>query len=223
MRQSPLFHHHPRDHHDRQPATMSSVLSTPSKLTNPTSSASIHREHSPLCKHSPSATLDLLILIVVLFSGTFLLSSYFSYLFHSLSLLLSTLPLPYLLVFFAFFFLCLLLLLDFCCGQRSRRCDRLGCKGLKKALKFDLQLQTEESIRSAKDIDALPWKGGSESDPDYECIRAELWEVVREGSVAYQLSMKEFPILKSNDKPEMDLKKKEIDEEIGEGRSAKEI
>ncbi|XP_038722244.1 uncharacterized protein At5g19025-like isoform X2 [Tripterygium wilfordii] len=171
---------------------MPSVSSTPSKLTNPTSSASNHHSHShahsTLCRHSPSATLDLLILIVVLFSGTFLVSSYFSYLFHSLSLLLSlssphlptlsfsvsfSLSLPYLLAFFGFFFLSLLLL-DFCCGSRSRRCDRPGCKGLKKALEFDLQLQTEESIRSAKDIDALPWKGGSESNPDYECLRAEL-------------------------------------------------
>ncbi|KAF5738608.1 hypothetical protein HS088_TW13G01509 [Tripterygium wilfordii] len=164
---------------------MPSVSSTPSKLTNPTSAASNHHSHSPLCRHSPSATLDLLILIVVLFSGTFLLSSYFSYLFHSLSLLLSlssphlptlsfSLSLPYLLAFFAFFILLLLLLLDFCCGPRSRRCNRPGCKGLKKALEFDLQLQTEDSIRSAKDIDALPWKGGSESNPDYECLRAEL-------------------------------------------------
>jgi divalent metal cation (Fe/Co/Zn/Cd) transporter len=72
---------------------------------NQNSSSSLH-----LCKHSPSATLDLLILILVLFSGTFLLSSYFSYLIHSLSLLSSHFPsitislsslLPPLIIFFS--------------------------------------------------------------------------------------------------------------------------
>ncbi|KAF2539544.1 hypothetical protein F2Q68_00022380 [Brassica cretica] len=43
-------------------------------------------------------------------------------------------------------------------------------------MEFDLQLQTEESVRtgSGKEIERLPWKGGSESNPDYECLRAEL-------------------------------------------------
>ncbi|CAL5337748.1 unnamed protein product [Camellia sinensis] len=45
-------------------------------------------------------------------------------------------------------------------------------------MEFDLQLQTEECLRSAamavREIDELPWKGGSEGNPDYECLRAEL-------------------------------------------------
>ncbi|KFK26141.1 hypothetical protein AALP_AA8G208700 [Arabis alpina] len=161
-----------------------------------------------LCKHSPSATLDLLILILVLFSGAFLLSSYFSYLIHSLSLLSSHFPsialsfssllpliffydhdnddgededtsgLPPASLFFAFavFFAASIAFLDLCCGSRSRKCRNPKCKGLKKAMEFDLQLQTEECVKSgsAKEIDRLPWKGGSESNPDYECLRAEL-------------------------------------------------
>ncbi|KAF5752312.1 hypothetical protein HS088_TW01G00220 [Tripterygium wilfordii] len=149
---------------------MSSVLSTPSKLTNPTSSASIHREHSPLCKHSPSATLDLLILIVVLFSGTFLLSSYFSYLFHSLSLLLS-LSSPYLPTLSS---LCLFLTFSCSSPSSSSVSSSSSTSAAVSAHAAAIVWDTEESIRSAKDIDALPWKGGSESDPDYECIRAEL-------------------------------------------------
>uniref|UniRef100_A0A0D3EE78 Ribosomal protein L34e superfamily protein n=1 Tax=Brassica oleracea var. oleracea TaxID=109376 RepID=A0A0D3EE78_BRAOL len=168
------------------------------------SSSSLHP-----CKHSPSATLDLLILILVVFSGAFLISSYFSYLIHSLSLLsshfpsialsLSSLPLPLILLFsnhdhdpddedhdgislasflfvFAVFFAASVAFLDLCCGSRSRRCRNPKCKGLKKAMEFDLQLQTEESVRtgSGKEIERLPWKGGSESNPDYECLRAEL-------------------------------------------------
>ncbi|GMY27537.1 Ribosomal protein [Fagus crenata] len=66
---------------------------------------------------------------------------------------------------------------SFCCGARSRRCTNPSCKGLKKALEFDLQLQTEDSLKSksSKDfIDGLPWKGGNENNPDYECLRSEL-------------------------------------------------
>uniref|UniRef100_A0A1J3FA72 Ribosomal protein L34e superfamily protein n=3 Tax=Noccaea caerulescens TaxID=107243 RepID=A0A1J3FA72_NOCCA len=160
---------------------------------NHSSSSSFH-----LCKHSPSATLDLLILILVLFSGAFLLSSYFSYLFHSFSLLSSHFPslssliplifsdqneedpsgIPPASVFFAFaiFFAASIAFLDLCCGPRSRKCQNPKCKGLKKAMEFDLQLQTEECVKSGatKEIDRLPWKGGSESNPDYECLRAEL-------------------------------------------------
>ncbi|KAI4345557.1 hypothetical protein L6164_012666 [Bauhinia variegata] len=137
--------------------------------------------HSLLCKHSPSATLDLLILILVLFSGAFLLSSYFSYIFNSLSLLLAQytpqlhqFPIPYILGFFVFF-LFSVLVIEFCCGTRSRKCDKPGCKGIKKAMEFDLQLQTEDCVKTSSDeIDKLPWKGGSEGNPDYECLRSEL-------------------------------------------------
>ncbi|KAK8498633.1 hypothetical protein V6N13_023161 [Hibiscus sabdariffa] len=145
------------------------------------------RSHSPLlhCKHSPSATLELLILILVLFAGTFLLSSYFSYLFHSLSLLLSpllsthsaSLSIPFVsyLLGCSLFFVTILISIEFCCGSRSRKCKKPGCKGLKKALEFDLQVQTEDSVKNgSKEIDLLPWKGGSEGNPDYECLRAEL-------------------------------------------------
>ncbi|XP_061345543.1 uncharacterized protein At5g19025 [Gastrolobium bilobum] len=137
------------------------------------------------CKHSPSATatatLDLLILVLVLFSGAFLLSSYFWYIFNSLSLLLAQSQFQFhfpicscLLGFFIFFLAASLLV---CCGGRSRKCRVPGCKGLKKAMEFDLQLQTEDILRSgcgSDEIDKLPWKGGSESNPDYECLRSEL-------------------------------------------------
>ncbi|KAG2404248.1 uncharacterized protein HKW66_Vig0111700 [Vigna angularis] len=137
-----------------------------------------HHNHNNVfnCKHSPSATLDLLILLLVLFSGAFLLSSYFSYIFHSLSLLLPSLPLSYLLPFFLFFALSLAAT-DFCCGPRSRRCQRSGCKGLKKAMEFDLQIHRFGSAPSpdaSAEIDCLPWKGGTEANHDYECLRSEL-------------------------------------------------
>nr|VDD53246.1 unnamed protein product [Brassica oleracea] len=155
--------------------------SMPPSHTSSSSSSSLHP-----CKHSPSATLDLLILLLVLFSAAFLLSSYFSYLFHSLSLLsshlssqdLSSIPPASYLLAFAVFFAASIAFLDLCCGPRSRKCRNPKCKGLKKAMEFDLQIQTEDCVRSgsggSNEIDRLPWKGGSEGNPDYECLRAEL-------------------------------------------------
>ncbi|XP_062028512.1 uncharacterized protein At5g19025-like [Rosa rugosa] len=68
-----------------------------------------------------------------------------------------------------------LLFVEFFCGARSRKCDRHGYKGLKKAMEFDLQLQTKECVKTgSKEIDKLPWKGGSDANPDYECLQSEL-------------------------------------------------
>ncbi|XP_027116188.1 uncharacterized protein At5g19025-like [Coffea arabica] len=188
-------------------ASSSTTHSSPSKpLKKPTNPTSLNSQNCPssasnshsLCKHSsPSATLDLLILILVLFAGAFLISSCFSYIFHSLSLLLppsSSLSLSTLLsylyshlqvhhIFFTSLILSLVFMLIFfeiCCGPRSRKCGKLGCKGLKKAMEFDLQLQGEDCLKLGKgnkavqEIDELPWKGGNEFNPDYECLRAEL-------------------------------------------------
>ncbi|KAK6913872.1 hypothetical protein RJ641_021193 [Dillenia turbinata] len=152
------------------------------------SSSSSSSSSTFLCKHSPSATLDILILLVVLFAGAFLIISYFSYIFQSLSLLFFSyfsspsysavreFIIPYVLGFIVLFTF-VIVVIEMCCGYRSRKCMNPGCKGLKKAMEFDLQLQTEECVKSAssnKEIDRLPWKGGSETNPDYECLRSEL-------------------------------------------------
>ncbi|XP_047339111.1 uncharacterized protein At5g19025-like [Impatiens glandulifera] len=175
----------PHTHHNNS-SSISTHHRRPSNPSNPSSNCS-----PSLCKHSPSATLDILILILVLFSGTFLVISYFSYIFQTLSLLLPPFtivishsgdlfqdsPVLYLIGFISFFIFAFLSF-EICCGIRSRKCENPRCKGLKKAMEFDLQLQTEECLRSAakavREIDGLPWKGGSETNSDYECLRAEL-------------------------------------------------
>ncbi|XP_057429796.1 uncharacterized protein At5g19025 [Lotus japonicus] len=167
---SSCWNHNHNNHHPPKPKSSSS-----------SSSWTHHCNNLCNCKHAPSATLDLLILLLVLFSGAFLLSSYFSYIFNSLSLLIPSLPslLPYLISFFLFFAASL----AFCCGPRSRRCERRGCKGLKKATEFDLQIErfgpsgsssSSSSASGLGEFDKLPWKGGSEGNPDYECLRIEL-------------------------------------------------
>lgn len=148
------------------------------------------------CRHAPSsATLDLLILLLVLFSLAFLLASSLSHVARSLSPLLATPPavaalahaaaaLPYAAaaaVLAAAAFLS-------CRRLPRRRCRNPRCRGLRKALEFDVQLQTEEAVRAGagstvggadaamwREIEALPWKGGQGgNNPDYECLRAEL-------------------------------------------------
>ncbi|CAM8988285.1 hypothetical protein QQ045_007327 [Rhodiola kirilowii] len=168
----------------------SASSAAPSSAFTPPSGHHKHRRLPPsnpnsTCKHSPSATLDILILILVLFSGSFLLTSYFSYIFTSVSLLLPPIdyaallhesPLAYAIAFF-FVFVTVFLSIEFCCGNRTRRCGRTGCKGLKNAMEFDLQLQTEDCLKSTvskESIDKLPWKGETEANPDYECLRSEL-------------------------------------------------
>ncbi|KAL5701681.1 hypothetical protein ACHQM5_027007 [Ranunculus cassubicifolius] len=152
----------------------------PKKLTTTNTS----NPNSFLCKHSPSATLDILILILVLFSITFLLISYLTYIFQSLSQILppfsfSQFPVFYILGILILFTVTIVTV-EICFSYRSRKCEKLGCKGLKNALEFDIKLESEESVRvngggrGNKEIDNLPWKGGTAGNPDYECLRSEL-------------------------------------------------
>ncbi|PIN17364.1 hypothetical protein CDL12_09965 [Handroanthus impetiginosus] len=174
----------------------SAIIMPPSSSLRKPSQPSNSPNCPSLCRHSPSATLDLLIFILVLFSGAFLITSYFSYLFQSLSLILP--PFSSIIshfyyhltsdpqsqfIFFALFvvsFVAFVGFFEICCGHRSRRCGKIGCKGLKNEMEFDLQLQGEELLRmgdgnkAVRDVNELPWKGGSEDNPDYECLRAEL-------------------------------------------------
>ncbi|KAL8524789.1 hypothetical protein ACS0TY_014413 [Phlomoides rotata] len=178
------------------PMAPSSSLRKPPSPKTPSSHHSNSPNYPPVCRHSPSATLDLLIFILVLFSGAFLIFSCFNYVFQSLSLILppfsSIVSLFHYhltsnpqsqIIFFALLvisFVGFLVSFEICCGQRSRRCERKECKGLKKALEFDLQLQGEDLLRNGdgnkavKDVNELPWKGGSEDNPDYDCLRSEL-------------------------------------------------
>ncbi|CAK7332993.1 unnamed protein product [Dovyalis caffra] len=141
-------------------SSSSSSSNTANTNSNPNST-------SLLCRHSPSATLDLLILILVLFSGTFLLTSYFSYIFNSLSLLLSNtslslhFPLSLTSVASSLFLFSPSFLLSSAADPD---------------LESVINLATEDCVKSSagNDVDKLPWKGGTESNPDYECLRAEL-------------------------------------------------
>ena len=176
------MHHHLLFPTTTTTTTATTTMRSPSSVHHPKLKSHCNNANAAAaCKHSPSATLDVLIMLVVLFSGAFLLSSYFSYIFNSLSLLLLRhhhFSFPYLLAFFLFLAAAAAAALDFCAVSR-RRCRRSGCRGLKNAMEFDLKIQTEDAVRGAGagdggEIERVLWKGGSEGNPDYECLRAEL-------------------------------------------------
>ncbi|KAG8085472.1 hypothetical protein GUJ93_ZPchr0010g8301 [Zizania palustris] len=178
------------------------TVMTHSSSRSPAGGGGAHGQHvsvspSPsACRHTPSsATLDLLILLVVLFSLAFLLASSLAHVSRSLSPLLASPPvasvlacaaaaLPYLAAAAALAGATFLS----CRRFPRRRCRNPRCRGLLKALEFDVQLQTEEAVRAGsgstnggtdatmwREIEALPWKGGQGgNNPDYECLRAEL-------------------------------------------------
>ncbi|XP_015692908.2 uncharacterized protein At5g19025-like [Oryza brachyantha] len=202
---------------NRAAAVAVAVAPCPPAMPHPSSSASsrstggagggghqvpsVYPPAAPACRHTPSsATLDLLILLLVLFSVAFLLGSSLAHVSRSLSPLLASPPaaaviaagsaaMPYLGAAAALAWATFL-----SCGRLPRRrCRNPRCRGLVKALEFDVQLQTEESVRAGtgssggggggtgadaamwREIEALPWKGGQGgNNPDYECLRAEL-------------------------------------------------
>ncbi|KAI3979879.1 hypothetical protein MKX01_042533 [Papaver californicum] len=166
-------HHHNHNHHHHKKPDKKTSANT--NLNNPNSSSS-SSSSALLCKHSSSATLDILILILVLSSCTFLITSYFSYILTSLSKIIpfssqidsfKQSPFPYVLGFLIFFTVSVVLV-EICFNSfTSRKCDNPNCKGLKKAMEFDIQLQTEDSLKKSLsttgsnclEFDNLPWKG----------------------------------------------------------------
>ncbi|KAG8370171.1 hypothetical protein BUALT_Bualt14G0089500 [Buddleja alternifolia] len=149
--------------------------------------------------HEPplSAFCDLLILILVIPSATFLIISFSSHILHSLSLLLPPLPtitiptitipdfiytksdLKFLAVV-VLFHVIVAVLWEIYCGRTSRKCGRFGCKGLKNAItEFDYRLQGEELLRSGdgnrevRYVNELP-ESRVEDIPDHEFYLEEL-------------------------------------------------
>ncbi|XP_047095457.1 uncharacterized protein At5g19025-like [Lolium rigidum] len=207
LRPFPSHHHH----HHRPPAA-SPPSSAAAAAMAPSSSRSgggggahfsFSLSPSSSCRHTPSsATLDLLILLLVLFSLAFLLASSLAHVSRSLSPLLASPPaaaalasaaaaLPYLAAGLPYVAAAAVLAAAAflsCRRLPRRRCRNPRCRGLRKALEFDVQLQSEDAVRAGAgstvggadaamwgEIDTLPWKGGqSGNNPDYECLRAEL-------------------------------------------------
>ncbi|KMZ70944.1 Ribosomal protein L34e superfamily protein [Zostera marina] len=128
-------------------------------------------------------TLDNLLLLLILFSCSYLVFSSFSHIIQSLLIFLPS-PMP-LIPLILGVLVCLVSASIFVSLERGRSCGRARCKRLRDAVEFDVKVQTEEKVRRLviveeeeevwREIADLPWKGGGVGDnPDYECVRKEL-------------------------------------------------
>ncbi|CAH8324106.1 unnamed protein product [Eruca vesicaria subsp. sativa] len=146
-----------------QPAMpMPTSSSRPTRKLNPTSSSSSPTSSSsnfPVCEGSHSAAIDVLLLIAVITACGFLFFPYLKlitltsiHVFSDISLLVKQEilqnPIVYgslaLSVFCAAISTWLVILL---CTMH--RCGKPNCKGLRKAVEFDIQIETEECIKSS--------------------------------------------------------------------------
>ncbi|KAL6513701.1 hypothetical protein OROHE_019561 [Orobanche hederae] len=116
------------------------------------SSNSLNPFSDHLCDRSPLAALDFIILLIVLASLAFLILPYFKIFFYELLPILNGFvidliiddPLPYLI---GFVFALLGLILAVLVESRLRRCGNPHCKGLRRAVEYDIQLETENCVK----------------------------------------------------------------------------
>lgn len=104
------------------------------------------------CDRSPLAGIDLIILLFVIASIAFLILPYFKFFFFELlptvnrfivDLILDE-PLPYVVGFLVVVVgLILAILID----NRLRKCGNRNCKGLRRAVEYDIQLETEACVK----------------------------------------------------------------------------
>ncbi|KAI5003328.1 uncharacterized protein At5g19025-like [Hordeum vulgare subsp. vulgare] len=123
----------------------------PSSATRSKRAPSPSRRHSltALCDHSPMAALDALLLLAVLAALGFLVAPHARLLLlearallHPAASCLSAAPLAGAAAAVAGAALGWGLL-----GHHARKCGKPRCRGLKKAVEFDIQLETEECVR----------------------------------------------------------------------------
>ncbi|KAH8952420.1 hypothetical protein BDL97_09G084000 [Sphagnum fallax] len=133
---------------------------------------------------SSGAVIDIIILISVLGSCGFLFTPYFTFIIGQMGEVLPGLfiligeviyqaPVAYALGVFLFFIAVVGAYGIY--EYRSRRCDNPHCRGLRKAMELDIQLETEQCVRTSLPIaHELPWNGGVELGQDPKELEAEL-------------------------------------------------
>lgn len=145
----------------------------------------------PLCEKSSAAAVDIIILVLVLCACGFLFSPYFKYLCTEAAEIL-----PLTLMFigevayqvpFAYISGATIMFIVVLVGwevlkSKARKCDNPKCQGLKKAVEFDIQLESEKCISVASSSppsstsfsQAVPWKASVELGEDHKELEAEL-------------------------------------------------
>lgn len=155
---------------------------------------------SPLCEQSPAATVDIIILILVLGSCGVLLTPYLKYICHEAAEILpATLVMIGEVVYeapLAYGSGAALVIVTVIGAveiyhYRSRKCENPRCKGLNKDMEFDIQLLTEDCLKSSTsssvknpssvddedngmEDEEVPWNGGIELRPEHKELQQEL-------------------------------------------------
>ncbi|KAJ7559072.1 hypothetical protein O6H91_04G068700 [Diphasiastrum complanatum] len=136
-----------------------------------------------LCQQSSAAAIDILVLFLVLGACGILFTPYFKYACSGASELL---PATFLfigeIVYEAPVAYASGVLLTFVSvigaweiyQHKSRKCRNPQCKGLRKAVEFDIQLETEECVKLQDPREPLPWNRGVELTQDQKELEAEL-------------------------------------------------
>ncbi|KAL2652268.1 hypothetical protein R1flu_020396 [Riccia fluitans] len=160
-----------------------------------------HQKHSPnqhskeqhslsysvsplLCDQSSAAALDIIILLLVLGACGFLFTPYFKYVAHEAA---EVLPVTFLIIGEVIYqapvayaagaiimFLSLIGAWEIY-QYKSRRCDNPYCRGLRKAVELDIQLQTEQCVKSGPLVaEELPWNEGLEIGQDQKAVKTAI-------------------------------------------------
>ncbi|XP_058078185.1 uncharacterized protein At5g19025-like [Magnolia sinica] len=119
-------------------------------------SSSLNPSSHPFCDHSAFAAIDIIVLLLVLSALGVLTISYFKFIFREVSELLPaaldliedvmyTAPVGYVLGLVVMF-IAVIAVWEFL-SYKSRKCGNPYCKGLRKAIEFDIQLESEECVR----------------------------------------------------------------------------
>lgn len=145
-----LEHHH--HHHRIHPNNSRGGKKTPTNSFNPLA--------HPFCKdHSPFAAVDVIILISVLGALGFLTLPYFKLVFHEASEILPTVcdvledvihnaPIAYVVgLVVAFTGVITVIVAWEILDMKSRKCGNPRCKGMRKPVEFDIQLESEECVK----------------------------------------------------------------------------
>lgn len=145
----------------------------------------------PFCDHitSTGAAVDIIILILVLGSCGFLFTPYFAFVFRQMGEVLPALfiligevvyqaPIAYAAGAILSFISVLGAYGIYECKSRRQRCDNPQCRGLRKSMELNIQLETEQCVRtvlsSAPIVKELPWNASVELGQDPKELEAEL-------------------------------------------------
>eukprot|EP00250_Pteridium_aquilinum_P012629 c20843_g1_i1 orf=483-1175(+) len=172
----------------RNMANSPAILDTPYTQQQHKTNGKSKRGQQPLtpapphCEQPSAAAVDVIILFLVLAACVFLFTPYFRYLCtEAVHILPITLSLIGEVVYHAPVVYIAASLLTFAAviggceyyQYTTRKCDNPRCKGLRKAMEFDIQLESERCVKSPASQQSQ-WEGSVELGEDHKELEAEL-------------------------------------------------